>query len=44
MPQSLCVELSGQICDSSTDQEVRASVERRTAAGHLQDVVSLCNE
>ena len=35
MLQFLCVELSKQICDSSTGQGGRANLERHIAAGHL---------
>ena len=35
------VVLSEQSYGSLTDQEERASVERRIVAGHLQDTVSL---
>ena len=36
-----CVVLSEQSCDSLTGRGERASVERRIAAGHLQDTIGL---
>ena len=39
-----CVVLSGQSCDSSMGQEERARVERRFAAGHLQDTIGLATK
>ena len=44
MLQSLCVELSERIYDLSMGQEGRASAERRIAAGHLQNAVTLSSE
>ena len=44
MLQSLCVELSERIYDLSMGQGGRASAERRIAAGHLQNDVSLSNK
>ena len=38
------VVLSERSFDSSTGQEEKASVERRVAAGHLQDTVGIRNE
>ena len=41
MPQFLHVERYKRRSDSSTDQEVRASVEHPVAVGHLQNIVGL---
>ena len=44
MLQFPCVVLLKQSYDSPTNQGEIASVERLSAAGHLQDAVSLGNE
>jgi hypothetical protein len=44
MLQSLCVGLSERIYGLSMGQGGRASAERRTAAGHLKNVICLSNK
>ena len=44
MPQFHCDKLSKRSRDSSMGQEERTSVERRVAAGRLQDTFSIDNE
>jgi hypothetical protein len=44
MPQSLFVEPSQQIFDSSTDREERANVQHPVAADRLQRTVGCSNE